>query len=61
MEDDFELPDAEEVEEAGEEVDSDPGTVGKVQELIKEGGLQKLITKAGEGWETPDTGDEVSG
>lgn len=59
--DDFELPDAEEVEEAGEEVDYYPATVGKVQELIKGGGLQKVVTKAGEGWETPDTGDEVSG
>ncbi|XP_024404088.1 peptidyl-prolyl cis-trans isomerase FKBP62 isoform X2 [Physcomitrium patens] len=57
---DFDIPDAEEVEETGEEVDYDPQTVGKVQELIKGGGLQKLITKAGEGWETPDTGDEVS-
>lgn len=59
MADDFELPDAEDVEEAGEEVEYDP-PVGKVQELIKDGGLQKVITKAGEGWETPDTGDEVS-
>ena len=61
MADDFELPDAEEVEEAGEEVDYDPPTVGKVQELIKGGGLQKVVTEAGEGWETPDIGDEVSG
>jgi hypothetical protein len=61
MADDFDLPDAEEVEEAGEEVEYDPPAVGRVQELIKDGGLQKVITKAGEGWETPDTGDEVSG
>ena len=59
--DDFELPDAEEVEEAGEEVDYDPPTVGKVQELIPGGGLQKVITTAGDGWESPDIGDEVSG
>ncbi|KAG0608755.1 hypothetical protein M758_8G129900 [Ceratodon purpureus] len=58
--DDFELPDAEEVEEAGEEVDYDPPTVGKVQELIPGGGLQKVITTAGDGWESPDIGDEVS-
>lgn len=61
MADDLDIPDAEEVEEIGEEVDYDPDKVGKVQELIKGGGLEKVITKLGEGYETPETGDEVSG
>lgn len=32
-----------------------------MQELVKGGGLKKLHVKLGEGWETPDTGDEVNG
>lgn len=58
---DLDIPDAEEVEEIGDEVDYDPDEVGKVKELIKGGGLEKVITKLGEGYETPETGDEVSG
>jgi FK506-binding protein 4/5 len=59
MADDFEIPDAEEVEETGEEVEYEPPKEGSVQELVKGGGLKKLLVKLGEGWETPDTGDEV--
>lgn len=61
MADDFEIPDAEEVEETGEEVEYEPPKEGSVQELVKGGGLRKLLVKLGEGWETPDTGDEVKG
>jgi len=35
--------------------------VGKGQELIKVGTLQKVITKAGEGLASPDVGVKVSG
>ena len=61
MADDFEIPDAEEVEETGEEVEYEPPKEGSVQELVKGGGLKKLLVKLGDGWETPDTGDEVKG
>lgn len=65
MADDFELPDAEEVDDMGIEVDNEPPSAGAkeggVEELVKGGGLQKLLVKAGEGWDTPDTGDEVKG
>lgn len=61
VDDDFELFDVEEVEEVGEEVDYYFVIVGKVQELIKGGGLQKVVIKVGEGWEIFDIGDEVLG
>ncbi|KAL2652977.1 hypothetical protein R1flu_021105 [Riccia fluitans] len=61
--DDFEFPTgSEEIEEQemGEEaVSAPPQKDGEERELIKGGGLKKLIVKAGSGWETPDTGDEV--
>ncbi|CAM6089988.1 unnamed protein product [Calypogeia fissa] len=62
--DDFEFPDAEEAGEmeAEEETDvssSGPQKEGEERELIKDGGLKKLVVKSGSGWETPDTGDEV--
>lgn len=50
MADDFEIPDAEEVEETGEEVDYEPPKEGSVQELVKGGGLKKLHVKVGEGY-----------
>ncbi|KAL3684851.1 hypothetical protein R1sor_002873 [Riccia sorocarpa] len=59
---DFEFPGAEgvEEEETGEEaVSVPPQKDGEERELVKGGGLKKLIVKAGSGWETPDTGDEV--
>ena len=42
---DFVIPDAEEVEETGEEVDYEPPKEGSVQELVKGGGLKKLHVK----------------
>ncbi|CAM6096235.1 unnamed protein product [Calypogeia fissa] len=62
--DDFEFPDAEEAGEmeAEEEMDvssSGPQKEGEEREIIKDGGLKKLVVTSGSGWETPDTGDEV--
>eukprot|EP00252_Welwitschia_mirabilis_P017965 TRINITY_DN40097_c0_g1_i1.p1 TRINITY_DN40097_c0_g1~~TRINITY_DN40097_c0_g1_i1.p1 ORF type:complete len:559 (+),score=133.00 TRINITY_DN40097_c0_g1_i1:209-1885(+) len=59
MAEDFDLPDAGEME--NEEMD-DLGTVslkvGEEKEIGKQG-LKKKLAKEGEGWETPETGDEV--
>ncbi|GLJ26794.1 hypothetical protein SUGI_0522750 [Cryptomeria japonica] len=58
MADDFELPDAGELEN-----DEFGGAdtilkVGEEKEISKEG-LKKLLVKEGQGWETPESGDEV--
>ncbi|XP_021290400.1 peptidyl-prolyl cis-trans isomerase FKBP62-like isoform X2 [Herrania umbratica] len=66
MEDDFEVPTGSDMEEdemhypENEPVDPiDPILkVGEEKEIGKNG-LKKKLVKEGEGWETPDTGDEV--
>ncbi|KGN57238.1 70 kDa peptidyl-prolyl isomerase [Cucumis sativus] len=62
MEDDFEFPSASNVdEEMGlpeDEAESPVLNVGQEKEIGKNG-LKKKLVKEGEGWETPDTGDEV--
>ncbi|KAA0067644.1 70 kDa peptidyl-prolyl isomerase-like [Cucumis melo var. makuwa] len=62
MEDDFEFPSASNVdEEMGlpeDEAESPVLKVGEEKEIGKNG-LKKKLVKEGEGWETPDTGDEV--
>jgi hypothetical protein len=35
--------------------------VGEEQNVTADGGVKKKILKAGEGWEKPEKGDEVSG
>lgn len=68
MEDDFEVPTASDMEEdemnnlENEPVDPiDPILkVGEEKEIGKNG-LKKKLVKEGEGWETPDNGDEVEG
>lgn len=64
--DDFEYPDAEEAGEMETEEETDvsssgPQKEGEEREIIKDGGLKKLLVKSGSGWETPDNGDEVKG
>lgn len=64
MEDDFELPSASNVDDEmgipGDEAESSLLKVGEEKEIGKNG-LKKKLIKEGEGWETPDTGDEVEG
>ncbi|XP_022137935.1 70 kDa peptidyl-prolyl isomerase-like [Momordica charantia] len=62
MDDDFELPSASNVDDEmgipGDEAESAVLKVGEEKEIGKNG-LKKKLVKEGEGWETPDTGDEV--
>ncbi|KAG6417218.1 hypothetical protein SASPL_119371 [Salvia splendens] len=60
MEDDFDMPAAEGMEEDMDLPDA-AGTYMKVGEEkeIDPQGLKKKLIKEGEGWETPDNGDEV--
>ncbi|KAK6141862.1 hypothetical protein DH2020_024397 [Rehmannia glutinosa] len=61
MEDDFEMPPAEGLDE---EMDLPEGStymkVGEEKEIGSQG-LKKKLLKEGEGWDTPDNGDEVEG
>ncbi len=66
MADDFDLPDAEDIGDMDADNDFDasspaPAKEGEVQELVKGGGVQKVLVKAGQGWEAPEKGDEVKG
>lgn len=45
---------------ASDEGFGDEAAVGKEVKLTPDGGVKKTITVAGEGYETPETGDEVS-
>lgn len=64
MEDDFEFPTAGNMEmpeeEELEETVSPMLKVGEEKEIGKNG-LKKKLLKEGEGWETPNTGDQVEG
>eukprot|EP01018_Ginkgo_biloba_P006255 Gb_32981 [translate_table: standard] len=55
MADDFDLPDAGEMNEDFDDMNL---KAGQEKEIGKQG-LKKLLVKEGEGWETPETGDEV--
>nr|ABK24451.1 unknown [Picea sitchensis] len=57
MEDDFELPEGAGLME-NEDLNETVFKVGEEKEIGKQG-LKKLLVKEGEGWETPETGDEV--
>lgn len=63
MEEDLEMKAGPGVEEEEEEdtLGYTPMQEGEEKELTKDGGLKKKLIKAGEGWEKPETGDEVSG
>jgi hypothetical protein len=48
----------------GEDGDADswaPLEVGQEKDLTKDGGVKKKLVHKGEGWKTPDAGDEVTG
>lgn len=53
MEEDFDIP-------GGEEMDLGEDKVGEERE-IGSNGLKKKLLKEGQGWETPEVGDEVKG
>ena len=44
-----------------DEISYAPQKEGEEKDLSKDGGVKKLLVKAGEGWDMPETGDEVSG
>ncbi|GFZ13341.1 rotamase FKBP 1 [Actinidia rufa] len=59
MDDDFDMPPADEMNEDFDMPDESPiMKVGEEKEIGKEG-LKKKLIKEGEGWDTPDNGDEV--
>jgi FK506-binding protein 4/5 len=62
MEEDFDLPTESEMEmpEEEEEMMSPIQKVGE-EKQIGNNGLKKKLVKEGEGWETPDIGDQVEG
>lgn len=61
MEEDFEFPTSGDVEMPEEdEIVSPIHKVGEEKE-IGNNGLKKKLVKEGEGWETPNTGDQVEG
>ena len=61
MDEDFDYPAAEEMNEDMDLPEGNPILkVGEETELGKEG-LKKKLLKEGEGWDTPDNGDEVEG
>ena len=65
MEDDFEFPTANNMEEDEMDIPEDDPVnpilkVGEEKEIGKNG-LKKKLVKEGEGWETPANGDEVEG
>ena len=51
MEEDFDIP-------GGEEMDLGEDKVGEEREIGSRG-LKKKLLKEGQGWETPEVGDEV--
>ncbi|KAL3828933.1 hypothetical protein ACJIZ3_017735 [Penstemon smallii] len=58
MEDDFEMPPVEGMDEDDMEATSGLMKVGEEKEIGNQG-LKKKLVKEGEGWDTPDNGDEV--
>ncbi|XP_057509366.1 peptidyl-prolyl cis-trans isomerase FKBP62-like [Actinidia eriantha] len=59
MDDDFDMPPADAMNEDFEMPEENPIVkVGEEKEIGKEG-LKKKLVKEGEGWDTPDNGDEV--
>lgn len=63
MADDFDIPPADEMNEDFDLPDDDDAPVmkpGEEKEIGKQG-LRKKLVKEGEGWDTPDNGDEVEG
>lgn len=60
MDEDFDMPPAGEMGEDFDLPDDPVWKVGEEKEIGNEG-LKKKLVKEGEGWDTPDNGDEVEG
>lgn len=60
MDDDFEMPPAEGMDDMDMPETSSYMKVGEEKEIGNEG-LKKKLVKEGEGWDTPENGDEVEG
>lgn len=60
MEEDFDIPPAEGMDEDMDLPDDPIMKVGEEKEIGNQG-LKKKLVKEGEGWETPESGDEVEG
>lgn len=61
MDEDFDIPAAEEMNDDMDLPDESPILkVGEEKEIGKQG-LKKKLVKEGEGWDTPENGDEVEG
>lgn len=60
MEDDFDIPAAGMEDDMDLPEESSYMKVGEEKEIGKQG-LKKKLVKEGEGWDTPDNGDEVEG
>lgn len=62
MAEDFDIPPADEMNEDFDlpEDDAPVMKAGEEKEIGKQG-LKKKLVKEGEGWDTPDNGDEVEG
>ncbi|KAJ4955709.1 hypothetical protein NE237_012492 [Protea cynaroides] len=59
MDEDFDIPPADDMNEDMDLPDGNPGfKVGEEKEIGKQG-LKKKLVKEGEGWQTPENGDEV--
>ncbi|KAJ7570465.1 hypothetical protein O6H91_01G120900 [Diphasiastrum complanatum] len=60
---DFDIPDADDAADLEGENEFEGNSLGPLKEgeekEIGKGGLKKLLVKAGEGWETPNAGDDV--
>lgn len=61
MDDDFDMPAMDGMNEDFDMPDESPiQKVGEEKEIGKDG-LKKKLVKEGQGWDTPDNGDEVEG
>eukprot|EP00897_Mesotaenium_endlicherianum_P005560 jgi/Mesen1/5031/ME000025S04430 len=60
---DFNVPDQEDFEKGLGDTDTAafaPQKEGEEKNITPDGGLKKLLVKAGQGWEKPETGDDVA-
>ena len=61
MDEDFDIPAAEEMNEDMDLPDESPILKVGEEKEIGEQGLKKKLVKEGDGWDTPENGDEVEG
>lgn len=61
MDDDFDIPGAEGMDDDMDLPDESPIMKVGDEKVIGKEGLKKKLVKEGEGWDTPEAGDEVEG